>query len=91
MVNGETRITYGVSFYLQSFISNCEITRSAVEERGRLISVSEASLYVNQTSFYSNEQINFDNYGIEVFSGELHILNSNFTGSTQSALFANIY
>ena len=26
-----------------------------------------------------------------MFSGELHILNSNFTGSTQSALFANIY
>lgn len=32
-----------------------------------------------------------DNYGIEVFSGELSVINSSFTGTTQSALFSNIY
>lgn len=91
LVNGQTRIAYGVSYYLKSYIHNSVITRSDVEEKGRLISVSAGALFLNHTNIYGNEEIDVDNYGIAVFSGEVQIFDSTITGRGNNAMFSRIY
>jgi hypothetical protein len=91
LMDGSTRMSFGTWFRLRSFINNCEIAGNSVLEQGRLISVTEGNLYVNNTRFYENSDIIYDNFGIAIFGGELTLVDTEFTGDQNGALYENIY
>lgn len=91
LMDGSTRMSFGTWFRLRSYINNCEITGNSVLEQGRLISVTEGNLYVNNTRFYDNSDIIYDNFGIAIFGGELTLVDTEFTNDQNGALYENIY
>lgn len=86
LVNGETELSYGQDLKVWSYLNDSTITLSLVPELGRLISVTNGALFVNNTDFTDNQQANLDNAGITIFSSELQVINCVFSGQSKSML-----
>ena len=70
---------------MKSYITNSEISRNAIVNQGRIVSVIESNVTISSTGFKFND-VTTDNYGIFISNSEMEIHDCTFIGPTDSFL-----
>lgn len=80
LVDGSVAVAFGESNALVSYLFNTTVTRTEIKSKGRLISVIQSALVIENFVSEENYPVEVDTQGIYLSDAEVWISNSQFSG-----------
>ncbi len=80
LVDGSVSVSYGQSNALVSFMFNTVVIRTNIQGKGRLLSVIQSALVIDNFVAKENYPVKVDTQGIYISDAEVWITNSEFVG-----------